>query len=40
MSVNVEECVQIHKAVTSNKVILAVCHVLRYTEVGVFVIEI
>jgi predicted dehydrogenase len=32
MSVSVDECVQIHKAVTENNIILAVCHVLRYTE--------
>jgi len=32
MSINVDECVQIHKAVSENNVILAVCHVLRYTQ--------
>jgi predicted dehydrogenase len=32
MSINVEECVKIHQAVIKNHVILAVCHVLRYTQ--------
>lgn len=32
MSVTVEECVQIYEAVVGNNVILAVGHVLRYTE--------
>lgn len=32
MSINIEECVKIHQAVVANNVILAVCHVLRYTN--------
>jgi predicted dehydrogenase len=32
MSINVEECVQIYQAVMKNKVLLAVGHVLRYTN--------
>jgi len=32
MSVNVDECVQIYEAVVANNIILAVGHVLRYTD--------